>query len=75
MENERKDRSEEMQVYAKQLATLQEELMSNKTTQTQDRTQIPIPVSEKFSYSAQNYGKNSEVVKKEEIDNLKVIFL
>ena len=49
--------------------------MSYKTTQTQDRTQIPILVSEKFSYSAQNYGKNSEAVKKEEIDNLKVIFL
>ena len=49
--------------------------MSYKNNQTQDRTQIPMPVSEKFSYSAQNYGKNSEVVKKEEIDNLKVIFL
>ncbi|KAL5563325.1 hypothetical protein UlMin_033072 [Ulmus minor] len=50
-------------------------VMSYKTTQTQDRTQIHIPVSEKFNYSAQNYGKNFEAVKKEEIDNLKVIFL
>ena len=40
--------------------------MSYKTTQTQDFNQIPIPVSEKFSYSTQNYGKNSKAVKKEE---------
>ena len=49
--------------------------MSYKTTQTQNCNQIPILVSDKFSYSTQNYDKKSEAVKKEEIDNFKVIFL
>ena len=57
MENERSDQNEKRKIYAHQISALQDEIRAMSTQQLQTTAVTRRNVSEKVSYSAQNYGK------------------